>query len=509
MGRIKDIYIAFTEGHDNFDEEENPKRFDFAIDIYLLLAGAKPKHAIPLIADFCHDIFPQPLKGRIWGMASDGVNTFNFDFWNVDKAINGFSVLTEQNIHLYYSPSMYKGWRTDKNVLYTHTIYIDIDDIPGVDFTAMDDDSIKSYLMSTYNLTPDLLPNWLVCSGHGLHLYYLVNELNLKNSVDAYQRALYTDYLITYFGADIACRNKSRILRFPGSKNIKDMDNIKTTRLLHLNQSDNRDISRLNAFVASPEQIEAYMLECNRKREEKRRATMKRNGTTPGRRRTHPPKITDAAKKTTPRIAIPKVDTAPVKPIHVTASHPELKVILSPLPAKSRYRCILRDLHNYAARRRGCPTGYRAIYTHLTAVYLKRTNVSEEAAYEYIKRYVDTGFYPEAEAIIKSVYKRTAKYMYTNKRIAELLGFTPHDLQYSFAAYTDAQKQAARKKTVDAYDEKRYKESRTDAQKRKQQRHDYVKEHPDSTAAQLAETLGCSVRTIKSIRAAIREEEKS
>lgn len=509
MGRIKDVYTEFTEWYENFKEDEAPEQFDFAINTYLLLAGSVTKDANPLIADFFHDLFPEPLGGRIWGMASDGTNTFNFDFWDADKAIKGFSVLSKEDVHLYFSPSIYRGWRTDKNALYTNTIYIDIDDIPGINFTEMDEDDIKSYLISTYNLTTELLPNWLVCSGHGLHLYYLVNKINMKNSVDAYLRALYTDYLITYFGADIACRNKSRILRFPGSRNIKDMDNIKTTRLFHLNKSDNRDISRLDAFIASPEQIEAYMLECNRQREEKRKATMKRNGTTPGRKRTHPPKVVATSKKTKPLMAIPKVDITPPKPEHATASHPELKVILSPLPAKSRYRRILRDLHNYAARRRGCPTGYRAIYTHLTAVYLKRTNVTEEIACEYIKRYVDAGFYTEAEAIIKSVYKQATKYMYTNKRIADLLGFTPQDLRYAFAAYTDIQKQTARKKVVDAYDEKRYKESRTEAQTRRQERYDYVKGHQADTAAQLAEKLGCSVRTIKSIRAAIRNEENS
>lgn len=508
MGRLKDVYTEFTEWHENFDEEEKPEQFDFAINIYLLLAGADAKNAEPLIADFFYDLFPQPLGGRIWGMATDGTNTFNFDFYNTDKAINGFSALTKEDIHLFFSPSIYRGWRTDKNALYTNTVYIDIDDIPGVDFATMDDDSVKTYLISTYNLTPELLPNWLVCSGHGLHLYYLVDTLDMKNSVDAYRRALYTDYLITYFGADIACRNKSRILRFPGSRNIKDVDNIKTTRLLHLNNSNNRDISRLDAFVASPEQIEAYIIACNRRREEKRKATMKRNGTTPGRKRKQAPKITDSERKPIPRMAIPKVDITPIKPIHATASHPELKVMLSPLPANSRYRRILRDLHNYAARRRGCPTGYRAIYTHLTAVYLKRTNTTENDAYRYVRRYVDADFYAEAEAIVKSVYKRTTNYMYTNERIADLLGFTSQDLQYAFAAYTDNQRQAARTKAVNAYDARRYEESRTEAQTRKQQRHDYVKEHPADTAAQLAEQLGCSVRTIKSIRAAIRKEEK-
>ena len=212
--------------------------------------------------------------------------------------------------------------------------------------------------------------------------------------------------------------------------------------------------------------------------------------------------------KTVSAINKSKIDIQPDSATSKTGVHPELKINTFPMPTKSRYKRILRDLHNYAARRKGCPKGHRAIYTHITAIFLKRILVPEEAAVERVKQYIDRDFFDEAEEIVRNAYASKTQYMYTNARIAALLDFQEYDIKNSFSAYTVEQKQAARVKSVKSYDAKRYAENRANIQEKRQQRYEYVKSHMDFTAASLAEELGCSIRTIKSVKAVIRQQEK-
>lgn len=132
----------------------------------------------------------------------------------------------------------------------------------------------------------------------------------------------------------------------------------------------------------------------------------------------------------------------------------------------------------------------------------------EEAAVERVKQYIDRDFFDEAEEIVRNAYASKTQYMYTNARIAALLDFQEYDIKNSFSAYTVEQKQAARVKSVKSYDAKRYAENRANIQEKRQQRYEYVKSHMDFTAASLAEELGCSIRTIKSVKAVIRQQEK-
>lgn len=514
MGVYSELYIDFIENYPQLIE--GTEKFDFMFDMFIALKttdGVKPN---PLIAEFFKDVFCELHGGDIlWTMASAGGYSYNFSFSTLDEALKGFTALLNYDVNLYYSPAIFKGWRKDKNVSRINVIYIDIDDVEGVDFSEMDEKGIKDYLYCTYHLTSAMFPNWLVSSGHGLHLYYIVNTLDLKNEADSKLRALYTDYLITHFRADIACRNKSRVLRFPLSRNVKNMEAIKTTRLFHLNPSTDIDIKRLDCFRHPQSEIDAYIKACNLIRAEKRKQTMIKNGTW----KTKAIKIKVADKRSTPipiqttaktvsAINKSKIDIQPDSATSKTGVHPELKINTFPMPTKSRYKRILRDLHNYAARRKGCPKGHRAIYTHITAIFLKRILVPEEAAVERVKQYIDRDFFDEAEEIVRNAYASKTQYMYTNARIAALLDFQEYDIKNSFSAYTVEQKQAARVKSVKSYDAKRYAENRANIQEKRQQRYEYVKSHMDFTAASLAEELGCSIRTIKSVKAVIRQQEK-
>ena len=359
---MSDFLIEFEEQFP--DLEPGTEKYDFIFQLYLARYTKQDTEPDFLIEYFFEDIFGTLKKKEcIWAMASVGANSYNFSYSDINEAVRELSILSNENVNLYFSPAVFTGWRKDINVSRIRTIYIDIDDIEGMDFSEMDETEIKSFLLETYHLPEYLLPNWVVSSGHGLHLYYLVDEIDLQTEYGAQQRLKYTDFLIAYFGADIACRNKSRILRFPNSKNVKDMEHIRHTRLFHLNPSINRNIDRLDWFQCSEDEIETYMNECKARRAEKRKQTMIKNGTWKEKKEKAPkPKKPSRKKKSvlTPKpepAADRKADTAPIgilkkEEIKKEPSHPELKIKRFQMEGKTRYTRILNDLHNCGQKKR-------------------------------------------------------------------------------------------------------------------------------------------------------------
>lgn len=515
MQNMRELLIEFEEQFPDLEPET--EKYDFIFQMYLTRYAGQDSEPDSLIEDFFEDVFGTLRKKEcIWAMASLGANSYNFFYENIHTAVRELGALSKENVNLYFSPAIFTGWRKDQNVSRIRTIYIDIDDIDGMDFSEMDETEIKNFLLETFHLPKTLLPNWLVSSGHGLHLYYLVDEIDLQTEYGAQQRLKYTDFLIAYFGADIACRNKSRILRFPNSKNVKDMEHIRHTRLFHLNPSINRNIDRLDWFQCSEDEIKTYMNECKARRAEKRKQTMIKNGTWREKKEKAPEPKENVRRKKTASVSKPKenkkADTTPLtisgkEEARKEPSHPELKIKNFQMEKKARYTRILNDLHNYAARRKGCPVGFRSIFVHIMSVYLKKIFMPEEQAVLYVKQYIDYEFEPEAAEIVKSVYHANHDYQYTNERIAELLSFTKTDLKYSYACYTEEQREQARKQNIRLYDEKRYQHSREETAFEKQKRKEYIKNHFNEKNGELAKKLGCSVRTVQYIRAGLRKED--
>lgn len=514
MGKFKELVISFDESHESI--EYGSDKYFFVFNLWDKCRRSQDKTIKRDLKKFFNDIFLTLGDNEcIWCMvsSSDGVS-YNFSYKDREQALRTLSILSDEDVNLYFSPAIFVGWRIDNNVSRINTIYIDIDDVDGMDFSEMDEADIRDWLINTYRLNDSVVPNWIVASGHGLHLYWIVKEIDLKTDEGTELRKRYTDYLITYFKADIACRNKSRILRFPISRNVKDMSNIKTTRLFHLNKSKSRDIKRLDFFKCSDEDIETYASENIKKRSEKRKATMIKNGT--WKERKGKSKETLKEIKTTIKQSSGMMNKkiskgcVPDKNSRVGVSQkrseaPIKTAMTSPMSPKTRYLRIIRDLQNYSIRRYTVPEGYRSIFCHIMSVYCKKARFSIRDTEAIILDCIDDGFEREALDIVKSVYKPKTAYTYTNERIAELLNFQDFDLEGSYACYTTEQREQARKRTNNIYDSKRYKDSRQSKAEVKEYRKQFIKEHTDMTAKQLSEALGCSERTVRYIKADMRK----
>ncbi|MGI6081073.1 MAG: hypothetical protein ACOYBV_08905 [Candidatus Avilachnospira sp.] len=514
MGKFKELAISFDESHESI--EYGSDKYFFVFDLWNKCREAGSETVKRDLKRFFNDIFPTLNNDEyIWCMASspEGVSC-NFSYKDKEQALRALSILSDEDINLYFSPSIFTGWRTDNNVSRINTIYIDIDDVDGTDFSEMDKEDIKEWLINTYSLNDSILPNWIVASGHGLHLYWIVREIDLKTDEGTELRKRYTDYLITHFKADISCRNKSRILRFPTSRNVKNKNNIRKTRLFHLNKAKSRDIKRLDFFKCSDEDIETYTAENIRKRSEKRKATMIKNGTwkerkeipkeTAKRPELIPKGSSGTRKKKTAKGYIPNEDGG--AGVSRKRSGTLIRtVITSPMSPKSRYLRIIRDLQNYTIRRGTVTKGYRSIFCHILGVYCKKAKYGIKEAEAIILDCIDENFEREALNIVKSVYESKTEYTYTNERIAELLNFQDFDLESSYACYTETQRAERRKQTQSRYDNKRYKTSRQSKAELKQYRRNFIKEHIEMTVKELAKALGCSERTIRYIKSDMRK----
>lgn len=136
MGVYSELYIDFIENYPQLIE--GTEKFDFMFDMFIALKTTNSVKPNPLIADFFKDVFRELHGGDIlWAMASVGSNSYNFSFSTLDEALKGFTALLNYDVNLYYSPAIFKGWRKDKNVSRINVIYIDIDDVEGVDFSSL------------------------------------------------------------------------------------------------------------------------------------------------------------------------------------------------------------------------------------------------------------------------------------------------------------------------------------------------------------------------------------
>lgn len=516
MGYFKDLQMEFDETY-NIDSESD--MYSLALNLWIKQRVTSTINVKEELKEFFKDIFPTLNNSElIWCMASSSQGEhYNFSYSDPEQALRNLSLFADENVNLFFSPAIFKGWRKDSNVIKINTIYIDIDDVDGIDFSEMNRENIKDWLIDTYCLNDDVLPDWIVASGHGLHFYWIVQEIDLKTEEGTKLREKYTDYLITHFKADIACRNKSRILRFPTSKNVKDMSNIKQTRLFRINSSKHKEIERLDFFKCSDEEIDAYVKDNLQRRAEKRKATMMKNKTLKE-KESQSEEIAEEKKIPEKCLSGENSDTTVIKAAipnkESKAEETEQdcpivfgETIKTPLSPKRRYLRIIRDLQNYALRRGKVPEGYRSSFCHIAAVYCKKAKFNIKSAEAIIYACVEDGFINEAEKIIQLVYHSKTEYTYKNEKIAELLDFNDFDLENSYSYYTEEQKKEARRKKYNRYDDKRYRESRNQKSDQKEYRRKFVEEHEDMTATEIAKVLGCSERTVRYIRAGLRKDE--
>lgn len=461
------------------------------------------------LIQFFHDVVPDHTNMNYYGMVTQGKNYANLPYYSLNDLCAYASTYSSMDYNVYFSPAAYSGWRNDVNVRYVKSLFVDIDDIDD-DTLNMTTSELTEWLISQYALPLNLLPNWAVCSGHGIHLYYIIDELDLSDPDNLLLRKKYIDNLIYYFNSDIACRNLSRVMRVPLSYNVKDEKT--PTRLHHLNQDTYYSIQRLDFFLADSATIDTYFQEANASKNAKRKETMKKNGTTAGRKKgkkavSHNPHKIDLS------VTNKKLETS-----HNNASSYNQK---SGFSMEYRYNYypharawnIIVDLHNYYVRRKGNITGYRHTFCFILSAYYKLCESDMDKALSAILPYFEISFQEEAKTTIESVYQSKNKIRFTNRLIAIYLDFMEDDYNQSYCNYSPEGALACRKKNLKRSRKKQllYAKSRpTKKQEETSFQLAYVEANMDTrTNMELAADLGVSRSTIKRIKQQIKASIKS
>lgn len=446
----------------------------------------------PEVIRFFADVVPDHNNKKYYLMLTQGKCYNNLAYRSLYDLTSAASTFSADDYNVYFSPAVYSGWRSDATADYVKSLFVDIDDIVE-DTASMSTQELCDWLMTTYRIPESLLPNWIVCSGHGLHLYYLIDELDLTNIDNYLLRKQYIRRLICFFRSDIVCQNVSHILRVPLSYNLKGRK-IKT-RLHHTNTSSNHSLKRLDYFTADDRQIEEYFITANQIKAEKCKATMQENGTHAGRK-----KSTDTASK--------KSSASRAGSYAVDWYSPDYDLCIE---YKQEYRTharawnIFLDLYNYAVRRKGWLTGYRHTLAYIMAVYAKRCIADIGTAKELILPCFSSDFRDEAETAIDSIYQSDKIYRFRNTTIAIYLNFTDSDYKYSYCNYTEAQAQASRKKCNKRSRAKQLRKEQSNKKSEKDFQIAYITANMESISnKQLADDLGISESTVHRIKRKIR-----
>lgn len=499
MGIFKDIYddifnddILFS-GNYEYNKKIDKQVFD--IDVENISNSYNKINLSDLEIEFYNSIYNNFNDDVFYYlMISDHDHYHNFKCKNKYEFFKTVSCFKNKNYNLFFKPAEFIGWCNDDNVLYLNCFFVDIDHIEGYenyDFTKCSTDEIKQFLKDKYILDNSELPNYCVASGHGLHLYYLIDQLNF-NDFDSYGlKTKYLNSMIYFFKSDAACTNISRHLRCACSHNVKNINDIRTTKLYKLNDTNNKDIHRLDFFLNSQSIVDEYIKNNRSETAKKAVETRKKNKSNIS--------IDDNlnTKFSVNKPKKEKKDNIIYENIDFNLSY----ITLEKDP-KWRYKNIVYDLHNYFVRRGGNIFGYRDKFAFINSIYLKKMLLNENDCIEYLKKYFTESFYDELTVIVENVYKHDYKLM-RNTKIASWLDFTEIDINNSYAYYTEEKvKEQIKLNTI--------KQNQKKADKRgfksnKEFQIDIVKNNPELSRAELANILCCSIRTISNIRSQLKK----
>ncbi len=492
MGKYKDYLIDF-----DYLEDEQIERIVFKKAIKSFIIKNK-NIKNDYLEKFLRLVIPKS-ENDYWLFINDKDTYCNLKL-KYEEYISSIQTLCEQEVNLYFSPVSYNGERKNKNALVTNCIYVDIDDV-GVDISGFNKDDIISFLIHNYNVPEALLPNYVVKSGHGLHLYFITETCG-----NTPERVSYVSSITTYFHGDLACMPISHVVRVPLSFNVKNKK-VKS-ELFEVNTSTDYSFERLNFFILDQEIVESYYKKAYADRAQKSNETRQKN------KRTNPPKQTETEPKTkNKRTQVNSEPKLKESNNSIKCVKRETELILNTIPKPLYYKNyyvnghtnynLLLDLHNYFVRHKGNIQGYRNNFIFIYSNICKNSNITIEYCKLKLEPYITDDFEKEANRIIENTYKTNTVYKFTNFKIADLLNFDDYDIKNSYCAFSEERRIEATKQRNKRKNEKRKQKT----QSKKDNIKNFVKQNASWSTKKLAKQLQISERTVQRIRKQIDEAE--
>lgn len=420
-----------------------------------------------------------------------------------DEYISILPKMADLHYNVYYSPVAYDGWRTDSEAIKkVKCVYIDIDDL-DTDISNMNAHELLEYIAQRSGLSEKPCCDYLVKSGRGCHLYFLLSEIN-----DEHRKQLVENLSVT-FRSDLACIPISHFIRLPKSNNIKRDIAVKS-KLFSASDKTDTSPKRLEKYFRSPDEIEQYFAL------QKELTQLKRKETLAKKKQAYADKqmeetcvneLHNLSAKNTEFISVSmetiSTDSETCEPEPICddiATFIEQCENQYTDTTSWRYRELLaiKDLLIYYNNRIVIPEGYRNKFCVCFASKSQNLMNQKKCIYFLSKLLPD---YPldEINATVKSVYSKK-KYdkedktkTITNTKMATMLEFTAQDIISMNCTYAGDKKFQRQKSYYKKYGQ--YTESKIISRER------FVEVNMNSmTNAAMAKELGCSVSTIKRIK---------
>lgn len=418
MGRLKEYYQEFLENLKYSSDEEHsdslPKELlKYECNTIKDSLVYSKNELSDLENEFYDDIFNNLLQNKddkIYAYIEKSKRIYaNPSFSNLDDFKKFISKIKHYKYNVYYSPAVYSGWRLAENVNAYNCLFVDVDDIQGyenIDFTQFSKVEIIDFLKSQYNLINEQLPHYVVLTGHGLHFYYLTEKLDLCNDDNiSLLRDKYINSMIYYFSADSSCSDKPRVLRCPDTFNVKNVEDIRITKIYKLYDTSIKDIHRLDFALSDEQKVDEYIEQNKQEKSQKREETRERNKANATKPQ-HKKKKQEAKPQKIKQIKQKPIKESKQKINNVDFESKNLKLITEAKDPAWRYKNIIYDLHNYYVHRKGQIQGYRHKFFYIFTIYLKYMGKSKENAIKDMQIYVDDDFKDEFLELVDNIYNK-------------------------------------------------------------------------------------------------------
>lgn len=458
MGKVKE-YLILQEEKELYQVKENKTNLTFNAEV------SKE------IETFIKAIMPE--SGFYW-LAQIGKIKNTLKYTNIEDYIKALSYYIHIQENLYIMPFSFDGWTTKEHAIKCKCVFVDIDH-PKENLDTLD--KIEKAYKTEFNYAH---PSFIVSSGHGLHFYFCIPEIDLKNEKHLKHRQEIIEKLIYIYNADVHCKDIPRKMRCPLSFNCKDEESIKT-RIIYSNENLVYTIPQLLNLDIDKYLIDKYIKDQWQAIADKRKATRQKNGTI---------KTTNKDKKT-----------------HKIVGKFDLNCDLEYETSFNRFRPLenrVKNLHNYFVRHSGNIKGNRNNFIFIYIETLKALNKSQEETTKILYKYFgNTTFENEMLNFIDIHYKDENIYKFSNEKIAELLEFDEDDYKYSFGLFDEDSKKIYRKNINKRTSERR--KAQREEKNNKKGIEQFIKDNIDMPENDLATLCDISTRTVRRYKRKIKD----
>lgn len=488
------------DGKISWEEADFREEADFFVERY---KNNEPIHNE--LDEFLKFVIPKN-NGLYHLMIMDTENKYSYNYMlSYNQFISSACALAiKLKYTLFYNNVSFNKWcNEDDTISDFRSFYIDIDDFDcDVDVYSMNRDELITFLKTHYNLPEHLLPNRIVLSGRGMHIYYQLQPFHNKE-----KREYYMKHLLTYFSGDFTCLSVCHQIRVPFSFNTKNGVQ-KSTKLIKIHDKE-FSIDEFDYFIMSKKAIELARKNTYDEINKKKQAAKAKNKAEKQLEinNENDDFCADAIViiNTDENVNIPskKQKKAPKKVKKKSLYNDKLKEFD---PNEFHYynfncffpnhqnRNLLLDLNNFYYRHEGDLSGKRDKFAFIYANYASRF-MNKADCIEELQKYFDNSFFDELFQIIDSVYNRNKTYNYKYTTIAEMLEFTQTDIDASYCNFSEERKDESLKNKYKRKNDKRNEASR----EQKEQDIQIFKKNINLTNKEICQLLNnkYSIRTIQ------------